>query len=410
MTSAKLFGRSLVVFVVAVLLCFAPVTRADVHELRIPLRDGKLSMPELSAALSKELGLPAIEYGTASVDVRGLGSSLFVSALNKSLGQGCQMSVDHDSVILRIDPSMLPHSVDQAKLAARTFTATAAPDATANQQAKYGLLLPPKVRADGPIVILLHGVDCTRDSLSPLAELLEHDGYQVGYFGYPDDQPLADSSKLFAEHLSAFHEKFPESQIDVVAFSMGGLVARSVIEGPAYTGGVNRFIMLAPPNQGSSWAHVRLVLEAREQWDLWRHDPQWSPSWMITDGLGEAGRDLLPDSKFLKSLNALPRRDGVKYTIVNGNVHTLWKLAGQAAAKTASAIGPRAAGWICADTLAAKLQNHRSDSDGPVSQASTQLDGVTDVVTVAADHNALYEPADGNPPAAWETIRDRLKK
>lgn len=131
---------------------------------------------------------------------------------------------------------------------------------------------------------------------------------------------------------------------------------------------------------------------------------------MITDGLGEAGADLLPDSKFLNALNKLPRRDGVKYTIVNGNVHPIWKMAGQAAGKAANAMGPTVSGWIKADALAEKLRDHRTDNDGPVSQASTRLDGVSDVVTLAADHNALYEPADGNPPAAWETIRERLKR
>lgn len=387
-----------------------PVTHGEVHELRLPLRDGKLSMPELSAALSTKLGLPSIEYGTASVDVQGLGSSLVVAGVNKALGDGCQLSVEREAVLLRYDTDKLPHSVNDAKLAVRTFTATAAPDATAAQQRKYGLLLPPTMKEDQPIVILLHGVDCTRDCLQPLAKLIEADGHQVGYFGYPDDQAVADSAKLFTEHLTAFHDKFPNAPINVVAFSMGGLVARATIEGNAYPGGVNRLILLAPPNHGSGWGWMRFVLEAREQWDLWRHDKDYSPSWMITDGLGEAGHDLMPDSDLIKSLNDRPRRAGVKYTIVNGNVHPVWKTAGSWTAATAWAVGPKVAGWTKLDSLADTLQNHRSDSDGPVSQKSTRLKGVTDVVTVAADHNALYQPDGDAPPAAWPTIRERLKQ
>ncbi len=389
---------------------FLPTAHAELNEVRVPLRDGKLSMPELSAALSTKLGLPAVEYGSATIDVQGMGSSLFVAGINKALGEGCQLMVERDAVLLRYDPAKLPHSMKEANLAARTFTATAAPDATAAQQRKYGLLLPPAMKEDQPIVILLHGVDCTRDCVQPLAKLIEADGHQVGYFGYPDDQPIADSAKLFTEQLKAFHDKFPNSKVDVVAFSMGGLVARSTIEGAEYPGGVNHLILLAPPNHGSGWGRARFVLEMREQWNLWRHDKEWSPSWMITDGLGEAGHDLMPDSKFIKTLNDRPRRDGVKYTIINGNVHPIWKTAGSWTASAASAVGPKVAGWTKLDSLANKLQNHRSDSDGPVSQESTKLDGVSDVVTVAADHNALYQPEGDSTPAAWETIRERLKK
>ena len=42
---------------------------------------------------------------------------------------------------------------------------------------------------------------------------------------------------------------------------------------------------------------------------------------MVTDGLGEAGADLEPHSDFLERLNARPRREGVKYTIIAGNQH-----------------------------------------------------------------------------------------
>ncbi len=400
--------KSLAIACLSVAL-FVPMARAELHELRVPLRDGKLSMPELSAALSSKLGLPAVEYGSMTIDVQGMGSSLFVSGINKALGEGCQLIVEQDAVLLRYDPAKLPHSMKQAKLAVRTFTATAAPDATAAQQRKYGLLLPATMKEDQPIVLLLHGVDCTRDGLAPLAKLIEADGHQVGYFGYPDDQPIADSAKLFTEQLTAFHDKFPSSKVDVVAFSMGGLVARSTLEGDQYPGGVNHLILLAPPNHGSGWGRARFVLEMRQQLQQWRHDKDWRPSWMITDGLGEAGHDLLPGSKFIQTLNARPRRAGVKYTIVNGNVHPIWKTAGSWTAGTASAVGPKVAGWTKLNSLASTLQNHRSDSDGPVSQESTKLDGVSDVVTVAADHNALYQPDGDAPPAAWETIHDRLK-
>jgi hypothetical protein len=45
-----------------------------------------------------------------------------------------------------------------------------------------------------------------------------------------------------------------------------------------------------------------------------------------------------------------------------------------------------------------------------VSVKNCKLRGVDDFVVVAADHVSLYYPTNGQPPAAWDTIRDRLKQ
>jgi hypothetical protein len=56
------------------------------------------------------------------------------------------------------------------------------------------------------------------------------------------------------------------------------------------------------------------------------------------------------------------------------------------------------------------MRHKTGKSDGPVSVSSTTLAGVDDFVVLPADHAALYYPVDGNKPAAWEVIRDRLKQ
>jgi pimeloyl-ACP methyl ester carboxylesterase len=399
--------KQLAIWALSAVLCAGTVVHAEQHQLRVPLRDGKLSLPELSAAMTEKLHLPAVEWGSAAVDVQGIGGSMTVAALNKALGDGCRVSVDKDAVVIQYDPAKLPHNLEQAKHATRVFTAEVAPEATAIQASKYGLLLPAKVSPKQRTVILVHGVDCTRECISPLGDLLKGEGYQVAYFSYRDDQAIADSAADFLQQLKAVRETFPEMPLDVVAFSMGGLVSRAAIEGDDYPGGVGRLIMLAPPNHGSKWAHVREVLEVREQYELWKTDPNWKWTWSITDGLGEAGTDLLPDSKFLKQLNEKPRRAGVKYTIVNGNEHPMWKAASKAADGTVWLLGDTVSGWLKADRLADNLRNHEAKSDGPVSIESTRLAGVDDIVTVRADHNGIYQ---GSNPAAWPIIKDRLGK
>ena len=137
---------------------------------------------------------------------------------------------------------------------------------------------------------------------------------------------------------------------------------------------------------------------------------------MITDGLGEAGSDLKPRSKFLKSLNANPRRDGVKYTIVAGNLNPARRMTANCLENTASWIPNRVSNvWGIRHTKnklagSAQRMRERGKSDGPVGVSRCKLKGVDDFVVVAADHTSLHYPINGNPPAAWETIRDRLSR
>ena len=136
---------------------------------------------------------------------------------------------------------------------------------------------------------------------------------------------------------------------------------------------------------------------------------------MVTDGLGEAGRDLKPGSAFLKRLNARPRREGVKYTIIAGTQSPTRRVTANCLSATANSIPRRVSGlWgvrhgkkslaVAAERMRTKV----TGSDGPVTVKSTRLEGVDDFVLVQADHATLYFGSGQNPPAAWATVRDRL--
>jgi len=301
--------------------------------------------------------------------------------------------------------------------AVRALTASASPKATAAQATSYGLSLPQRVEEGKPLVVLVHGLDCDRASWGGLRKLLSAEGYQTAYYAYPSDQPIADSASLFGEQLEAFRRAHPWTPITVLAHSMGGLVSRAYIEGDDYAGGVERLIMIAPPNAGSKWACYRAALEVDEHYHLWRHKKDWSPTWMITDGLGEAGRDLRPGSKFLRELNARPRRPGVKYTIIAGNLHPARRITADCLDATSRLVPRRASSWWgmrhCKEELedrADRMRAAASRSDGPVKLHSARLQGVDDFVVIHADHASLYLPNGRLPPAAWEVIRDRLAR
>src|SRR5690606_14305190 len=107
------------------------------------------------------------------------------------------------------DPDKLPRNLTATRRAIRTFTAVAAPGATADQSRLYGLLLPNNLDPDRPLVLLVHGLDCNRSQWAPMAALLTDAGHQVAYFTFPSDQPLIESVELLDEHLAAVSDLFP---------------------------------------------------------------------------------------------------------------------------------------------------------------------------------------------------------
>jgi pimeloyl-ACP methyl ester carboxylesterase len=399
------------------LLLFAAVAPAATRELRLPLQDGRLRLAAIPDDLRQRLHLPAWAAMRGSIDLDGIGRSLFVEALNAALTDGARVSVTDDAFVFRFDLEKLPNDVNEAKSAARTFTAVAAPTATANQNRLYGLLLPQVMQADLPLVVLVHGLDCDRANWWAVATLLQQEGYQVAYFTYPSDQALADSAQLLHEQMTLLRETYPDKRIDMIAHSMGGLVARGYVESPDYADDIERLILIAPPNGGSGWARLRLALELEEHYHLWRHEPNWSPTWCITDGLGEAGEDLAVGSPFLDALNARPRCPSVRYTIIAGTQHPASNMAARWVDRSAWLVpAPARDLWGFRHAhqglkrSADKLRTRHSTSDGPVTVESALLDGVDDIVLLPGDHTTLYIPPGDEPPVAWATIKDRLRR
>lgn len=402
--------------VAAVMSSISATALAVPYETRVPLRDGKLRTSDLSAAICRELRLPAAcAFDCGNLDLRGLRGSLFISALNESLGDGCRLTIAADAIVLHIDSDKLPHDIRSTKKAVRVFTAVASPEATAKQRAYYGLWVPREpLDTRKPLVVLIHGMDCDRLNWQPMIDLLHGEGRQVAIFTYPSDQPIEDSAASLGKALADLRIQTTNLSYDLICHSMGGLVARTYLEGESYRGGIERLIMLGTPNRGTRWAAYRFVLELDEHIDLWRHDPDWSPSWMITDGLGEAGSDLAPHSEFLEALNRLPRREGVHYTIIAGNQHPVRRMTANTLENTAYLIPNAVSDWWGIRQTKRKLEStamrmrQEGGSDGPVAVSRCKLKGVDDFVVVAADHASLVFPEHGDTPVAWNTIRDRL--
>lgn len=175
-------------------------------------------------------------------------------------------------------------------------------------------------------VILIHGLDDPGKVWRSLAPELVKNHCNVWLMRYPNDQPVAESSRLFFEELKELRQQGIE-RISIVAHSMGGLVSRDLVTSPrfAYEGSVtsgqvpvvDMLILVATPNHGSQLARFRVLGELRDQLGtLTKGQANWLGS--ILDGAGEAKIDLLPDSRFLTELNERPRPEGVEMLSIAG--------------------------------------------------------------------------------------------
>lgn len=303
-----------------------------------------------------------------------------------------------------------------ASVRAMQWVQQSAVDCTPEEcQRSYGLSIASKLNARRPLVVLIHGLDSGPGYFNDLSALLEEQGHQAARFEYPNDQSIAESGKLLARELAELQASHSGMRLELVAHSMGALVARSYVEGPDYAGNVDRLILLAPPNHGSTYSRWTCCSEIAEHYLLWQNHPRWHWSWPFIDGIGEAGYDLQANSAFLTELNARPRREGVCYTIVAGNRSCGWRYAARGVRLVGCCVPDfdTAADEAVRDSFtqwAFALREHPCSHDGLVAIDSARLEGVDDFVVVPADHTTIACSRDGRPPVAWPVIKARLAR
>jgi pimeloyl-ACP methyl ester carboxylesterase len=266
-----------------------------------------------------------------------------------------------------------------------------------------------------PLVILIHGYNSCPQRLAPLQATISAAGYECGTFCYPNDQAIVDSADLLSQELHRLQQSYPNRKVALVTHSMGGLVAREVLENPALDpGNVTQLMMIAPPSQGTSCAYI--------VWsgDLWEHFIHTTDHNLLDDlyasledGLGEGREDLKPDSEFLRQLNARQRNPSVHYSIFigTGSQFTLEQLASLRRLLVQSAENDSFLA-IMEPALQRALDGFEDSAqpgDGVVSQTRAHLDGVADTVMLGFDHwNSIGEPKTEPVAALQHEILKRL--
>ena len=198
------------------------------------------------------------------------------------------------------------------------------PEQAEEARARFGLVRLHEASPGLPEVVLVHGLDDPGLVWMNMAPALHDAGYGVSVLNYPNDQPVRDSARLFADILQSEVLQSAD-EITIVAHSMGGLVSREMLSNPSFAcdgtdcrmPGVMRLIMVGTPNHGSYLARFRGLAELREQLSRML-DGEAGLLDSFFDGAGEAGLDLTPDSPFLTELNERSYPAGTSMHVIAG--------------------------------------------------------------------------------------------
>ena len=300
------------------------------------------------------------------------------------------------------------------------------PEATDALKTAYGLKALKPSTEQAPIripespVVMVHGLDDPGKVWMNLAPALEAQGHAVWILTYPNDQPVAESSRFFLAQLqeSALSKA---DHLTIVAHSMGGLVTREMLSAPALgyaeavqSGRLPRIkllIMVATPNHGSELARFRGFTEIRDQiGSILKGDYHWLRG--IVDGAGEAGVDLLPDSEFLRTLNARPYPAGVRMRIIAGVMSPKEKEEILAQARRLEQNLPDAARGAVRKMTENLIAVTDQVGDGLVSVDSARLAGVP-LQTVTGTHMSIIRNMTANSrrvPPAVPLIVEQLRE
>jgi pimeloyl-ACP methyl ester carboxylesterase len=274
------------------------------------------------------------------------------------------------------------------------------------QDSRYGLSIDEtwsQSAIEQPLVVIVHGYASEADEFDSFRGRLRDGGFATAVFAYPNDAAVDFSARQFAAALQHFEREYPDRQLSLVAHSMGGLVARLVIEDPDIGGPdiINQLIMVATPNHGSNLARVPVSLDVWQNWLDGEPDTVKSVFFeSVLDGLNEARLDLQPESGLLERLGSLPRNPEVSYSLLLGNSGPATReqldelrrlILGQRDTNVAlRALGPRLEELLAdLDELVDGL------GDGAVAVERGRLEGVDDTIVFSFNHGAITSALSG---------------
>ncbi len=178
-----------------------------------------------------------------------------------------------------------------------------------------GLFCPTPFDPRNKTFVFVHGLDSTcAECFADFIAACGPQKIQSIRFEYPNQGPIAASGRRLAEELRTLAADHPGVKLTVVAHSMGGLVVRAALEGgrPSMDCATD-VVSIATPHAGTLLADHGHALRLFNPFKS-----QAFPKAFLAEGLGEACRDLRPDSDFFKELATHKKPHGVNYHVIIG--------------------------------------------------------------------------------------------
>ncbi len=393
---------------------------AEVARVLVPVKDGRVRWADLLRGIARARGFDDRAWeeteSERSIPVTGVRGRAFLAGINHLFGPGVRLEISlHEgsevgTAELTMDRRALLATERRLKQRLKHEVQFFRPG-----QRQYGLTFDNGWEDTSPertMVILIHGLQSTSEKIGGVLPAVRKLGHPCATFDYPNDQPLDASAALLAEELARLAADHPERKVTLLTHSMGGLVARAVVEDESRDpGNVTQLIMVAPPNHGSLLAHLAFGFDFLEYLNGGRDRGAIERFFAaIEDGLGEAPDDLKTTSPFLERLNRRPRNPNVRYTILLGTEAPLSKTSLAGLRRSLKKAGTRNR---YVRFLGAKLDTYLADldevlegkGDGAVAVKRGRLEGVSDIEILPFDHLDFSGPCDS--PGA-ERIRNAV--
>lgn len=149
-------------------------------------------------------------------------------------------------------------------------------------------------------ILFVHGATGSAQDFRYFVEHLDRSRYQAWIYQYPSGAPLEAMAHLLYWKLLNLQLRYGFTRLDLVAHSMGGLVARRFLMDHATDfPQISRFVSISSPWGGQRSAALGVL-----------HSPAVIPSW----------RDLQPEGPYLAALFSRPLPPGIDYTLLFGHL------------------------------------------------------------------------------------------
>jgi pimeloyl-ACP methyl ester carboxylesterase len=358
------------------------------------------------------------------LSTQGLARGLTKSLLAETLGPEVAIEFRPRTMVFSIDERLLTRE-RRGEWAQRLQQLAERASEAAKRKQAYGMRALKSYRpgdSTRPTLCLVHGLNSSSGGFVHMIPQLEEAGYGIVTYDYAFNSPIAESCAAFARDWAAFRRRAQDDRRwAIVAHSMGTLLARALVEDDqSWAADVSSLILIAPVNHGSHLSRVQTVYQLVNGLKAINGKNTAKAMLSLSDGLGQAAQDLLPGSAFLKGANARPRRREVAYHILAGDNGFLTRDA-RRQLDARIALVTRNSGIFGELTRAAtsdlpQLLDELTDGtgDGCVAVERTRLDGVSDRITIHANHAELIRAplfyADPGPVACMPYVLRWLKE